>query len=291
MALLFSEHLIWDASAVAYDCMDELSLFKGADPRLLTYEAKLFRYADVVYTGGYSLYEHKRSSHRNIHPVPSSIDYGHFVKARQPQASEPKDQASIPNPRLGFYGVIDERLDLGLIRGIAQARPSWHIVLVGPVVKVNPADLPVLPNIHYLGKKEYEELPTYLAGWDVAILPFANCAATRFISPTKTPEYLAGGKPVVSTSIRDVVHPYGEKRLAYIADTVNAFVQSLEVAMDPALRDRKWLATVDRFLAGNSWDKTWRKMASLLNPSSTSEASQAQRGAAPYGQAENHRTS
>src|SRR5690606_1930964 len=194
---------------IVYDCMDELSAFRGAPPELIEREQALLRCADLVFTGGYSLWEAKRNLHNNIHAFPSSVDVPHFSSARCIQ-TEPLDQIDIPHPRLGFYGVIDERLDLTLISRIVELRPGWHIVLVGPVVKIDPASLPQRPNLHYLGPKTYEELPQYLAGWDVAIMPFALNESTRFISPTKTPEFIAGGCPVVSTSINDVVRTYGD---------------------------------------------------------------------------------
>ena len=156
--------------------------------------------------------------------MPSSVDVEHFAKARRCK-DEPADQCAIARPRLGFFGVLDERLDIPLLKGLAEARPDWQFVMIGPVVKIDPADLPRCNNIHYLGPKSYLELPRYIAGWDVALLPFARNDATRFISPTKTPEYLAAGKPVVSTSIRDVVRPYGEMGLVRIADTVQEFVR------------------------------------------------------------------
>lgn len=260
MALSFTRHL--NPIAIVYDCMDELSHFKGAPPALLQYEAELMKKADVVFTGGYSLYEAKQNLHPNIHPFPSSIDFDHFVKART-QVDEPGDQASIPHPRLGFFGVIDERMNLELLESIARQRPDWHLVMIGPVVKIDPADLPRLPNIHYLGKKDYDELPSYIAGWDLAIMPFALNDSTKFISPTKTPEFLAAGRPVVSTAIRDVVSPYGRERLVYIAESPEEFVDFSEIALREKSHGLEWLERVDGFLADKSWDSTWRQMASL----------------------------
>jgi UDP-galactopyranose mutase len=260
MALAFTDHLT--PVMVVYDCMDELSSFKGAPPLLKHFEAELIERADLVLTGGQSLYEAKRQQHRNIYPFPSSVDVGHFARARR-ISNDPPDQTSIPHPRLGFFGVIDERMDMALVDGVAATRPDWQIVMLGPVVKIDPASLPQRPNIHYLGSKSYEELPRYIAGWDVALLPFARNEATRFISPTKTPEYMAAGKPVVSTSIRDVVRPYGQQGLVRIADQVPAFVQACAAAMaeDPAKR----ITQADAFLAHTSWDKTWSRITLLLD--------------------------
>jgi UDP-galactopyranose mutase len=259
MALSFTHDL--DAAAVVYDCMDELSAFAGAPPELQQFERELFNTADVVFTGGQTLYEAKRASHPNVHAFPSSVDVAHFARARRIEAA-PADQSAIPWPRIGFFGVIDERMDYELLRGVAAARADWHLVLVGPTAKVDPASLPRAANIHYLGPKSYPELPDYIAGWDVAMLPFARNDATRYISPTKTPEYLAAGKPVVSTSIRDVVRPYGQQGLARIADTVDEFVAAVEAALNEERVGR--LRAADAFLTHMSWDGTWLRMRQLV---------------------------
>jgi UDP-galactopyranose mutase len=263
MALSFTDHLA--PAAIVYDCMDELSAFKGASNLLKQREAMLMHRAALVLTGGHSLYEAKRAQHHNIHPFPSSVDVKHFAQART-ITDDPPDQQAIAYPRLGFFGVIDERMDLQLLRGVAAERPAWQIVMLGPVVKIDPATLPVASNIHYLGSKSYNELPAYIAGWDVALLPFARNESTRFISPTKTPEYMAAGKPVVSTSIRDVVRPYGQQRLVRIADDVPAFVRACEAAMAENAAAR--LTRADAFLRQMSWDGTWNRIKLLVDATS-----------------------
>ena len=260
LALKFSDHLRPDA--VVYDCMDELSAFKDAPAELSALEHALLRRADVVFTGGQSLYEAKRHLHHNIHPLPSSVDVEHFATARG-NVCDPLEQRHLPRPRLGFFGVLDERLDIPLLRGVAEARPAWQLVMIGPVVKIDPAELPRLPNIHYLGPKRYEELPAYLSGWDLALLLFARNDATRFISPTKTPEYLAAGKPVVSTSIRDVVTPYGDRDLVRVANTVDGFIHQCANALREVPEPRRVRADV--FLRSMSWDRTWSKTAVLVD--------------------------
>ena len=259
LALAFSRHLT--PRAVVYDCMDELSAFKNAPTIMREREAELMQRASLVLTGGQSLYEAKREHHSNIHPFPSSVDVAHFAQARQ-LSSDPADQAALPRPRLGYFGVIDERMDLALLDGVAAARPDWQIVMVGPVVKIDPASLPQRDNIHYLGAKQYEELPHCVAGWDVAMMPFARNEATRFISPTKTPEYMAAGKPVVSTSIRDVVRPYGQLGLVRIADDVEAFTRAAAEAMVESSTQR--MARADAVLRHMSWDRTWRRIRDLM---------------------------
>jgi UDP-galactopyranose mutase len=251
-----------DPIAVVYDCMDQLSAFRGAPARLLEREAELFRIADVVFTGGQSLYEEKRRHHPNTHAFPSSIDKGHFRQARNGVA-EAVDQAALPGPRLGFAGVIDERLDVDLVAAVAERRPAWQLVMVGPVVKIDPAELPRADNIHYLGSRPYAELPSFMTGWDVGLLPFARNEATRFISPTKTPEYLAAGLPVVSTSIRDVVRPYGDLGLVRIADEPGEFVAAVDAALVEEGPSR--LAAADEFLRALSWDDTWARMQYLVD--------------------------
>jgi glycosyltransferase involved in cell wall biosynthesis len=252
MALLISDHL--QPEVTIYDCMDELSAFKFAPQSIKQLELKLLQKADVVFTGGQSLYEAKKNQHHNIYPFPSSIDFNHFFQARTLR-NEPYDQQSIPHPRFGFYGVIDERMDLQLLKDVATARRDWHFILIGPVVKISEADLPRLDNIHYLGMKEYSQLPSYLAGWDVAIMPFALNESTRFISPTKTPEYLAAGKPVISTPILDVVKQYCN--VVHFANTASDFIK---VAEEDIESSATWLQAVDSILSENSWDRTWSLM-------------------------------
>lgn len=261
MALSFSTG--FHPRFTVFDCMDELSLFKGAPQEMKDREAELLRRADIVFTGGQSLYEAKLGRHSDLHAFPSSIEFEHFAQARN-GVTEPSDQAGIPHPRVGYCGVIDERMDLALISECAAARPDLHFVMLGPVVKIDPASLPKRDNIHWLGGKSYKELPSYLAGWDVAMLPFAHNESTRFISPTKTPEYLAAGKPVVSTSITDVVRPYGTQKLVRIADTPEEWITAIDGVMAEESRDSGWRSRVDAFLAQNSWDITFVKMRDLI---------------------------
>ncbi len=250
-------------SLVIYDCMDELSAFKFAPPVLKQREAELLERADIVFTGGESLYQAKKDKHPNIYCFPSSIDRHHFEKARGLHA-EFSDQKDIPFPRIGFFGVIDERFDIQLLKEMATNKPEWHFILIGPVVKIDPADLPRLSNIHYLGGKTYKELPYYISKWNVAMMPFAINESTRFISPTKTPEYLAAGKPVVSTPIQDVITGYGNAGLVYIADNATQFAIEIDNALNMPDRYR-WLKAVDSILVQNSWDKTVEKMMFCIN--------------------------
>ena len=262
MMLPFSRHL--DADLTVFDAMDELSKFKFAPVKLLELEQELIDSADIVFTGGSSLYEAKKDRHSNVHCFPSSVDRVHFLKARAHQF-DPADQEDLPRPRLGFYGVIDERFDTELLDEVASLRPDWSFVMVGPVVKISEDDLPKRPNIHYLGGKTYDQLPAYLSGWDVALMPFAMNESTQFISPTKTPEYLAGGKPVVSTPIRDVVRHYGKLEAVKFADNAADFVAQCEKALELSYAPESgWLAEADLMLSRTSWETTQARMAGLV---------------------------
>jgi glycosyltransferase involved in cell wall biosynthesis len=260
MALQFAREL--PVKLTIYDCMDELSAFRGAPPELRQLERELFAKADLVFTGGESLCRLKQSAHHAVFCFPSSVDAAHYARARTPQP-DPVDQAAIGRPRLGFFGVIDERMDLALLAQVAAARPDWQLVMLGPIVKIDPSTLPRLPNIHYLGQKTYAELPAYLAGWDVAMMPFALNESTRFISPTKTLEYLAGGKPVVATPIADVVSPYADQGLVRVAAGAPAFIAAVEETLsEGGLGERA--ARVEEFMAKTSWAATWGQMAALM---------------------------
>ncbi|MET0249446.1 MAG: UDP-galactopyranose mutase [Sphingobium sp.] len=258
MMLPFSSHVA--ADCVVYDCMDELANFKGAPPELLALEQELLDQADIVFTGGYSLYEAKRGRHHNMHPFPSSVDAEHFQAARAMGAAPGQGGA-----RLGFYGVVDERMDLDLLAALADARPDWTIEIVGPVVKIDRNDLPIRPNLHYAGGRRYEELPEIVARWDVALMPFAINEATRFISPTKTPEYLASGKPVVSTPITDVIRHYGKLDGVFVAQPGDAFIDACEQALALSTGSSGWLRQADAVLADMSWDNSFEAMRSLVD--------------------------
>jgi UDP-galactopyranose mutase len=250
---------------VVYDCMDELASFKNAPKQLLQRESALLKVADIVFTGGQSLYRSKRDRHPNVHCFPSSVDVSHFVQALERSNSHPAHK-DIPGPRLGFYGVIDERFDAALIEKLADAHPSWQIVLVGPVIKIDPASLPQRANIHYLGQQPYESLPHFLAGWEVCLLPFALNDSTRFISPTKTLEYMAAELPIVSTPVADVAEAYSD--IVAIAADAPSFIAACEAALlaTPQQRAKK-VQGMRRVLASTSWDTTVDGMRALLDHS------------------------
>lgn len=281
MALPFSNHL--RPQLTVYDCMDELSAFLGAPQPLLEQEQQLINRADVVFTGGYSLYEAKQKRHPQVFAFPSCIDYDHFARSRTGRSgtiqsgtiqsrtgeisgglADPADQQTIAGPRIGYSGVIDERLDLDLLGELARRNPEWQFVLLGPIVKINPDQLPKGPNLHYLGMKAYDQLPAYFSNWQAAMMPFAINDATRYISPTKTPEYLAAGLPVVSTPIRDVLRTYGGWEQVVIADSVSAFEAGLSDVLNKPSGSASESGELDRFLRDQSWDNTWQQMQRIL---------------------------
>jgi len=262
----------FDPALVVYDCMDELAAFKNAPKQLLQRENALLNIADLCFTGGPSLYQSKRERHANAHCFSSSVDAKHFQKALDRDYSHP-EQAHVARPRLGFYGVIDERFDTDLVSQVAQARPDWQIVLVGPVVKIDPANLPRANNIHYMGQRTYEQLPQFLAGWDVCLLPFALNESTKFISPTKVLEYMAAELPSVSTPITDVKVPYGD--VVAIADTPEKFIAACERML--AMNDEQQAALKERMraiVANTSWDKTAASMHHLIQTTAPSNKAQ-----------------
>jgi glycosyltransferase involved in cell wall biosynthesis len=251
-----------DARHVVYDCMDELGAFKNPPPGLEDNERALLARADLVFTGGPSLYNAKRHRHPRVHCFPSSVDVAHFRQALDRNLTHPTHR-SMARPRLGFYGVIDERFDAALVQQIADAHPEWQIVLVGPVAKVDPALLPVRHNIHYLGHQPYSALPQFLAAWDVCLMPFMMNDATRFISPTKSLEYMAAELPIVSTPVRDVVDLHGD--VIEIARTPEEFIAACErvLRMEPAQMQQKIHLMRER-LALTSWNATAEQMRLLL---------------------------
>lgn len=258
MALRFTRHLPCDLCV--YDCMDELSAFRFAPTEIAALETDLIARADLVFTGGKSLFAAKCRLHGDVHCFPSSVDVAHFARARSP-LPDPEDQAAIPGPRVGFAGVIDERIDLDLIAAAARALPAVQFVMLGPVAKIDANDLPRAANIHWLGRKDYDALPGYLANWQSAWMPFALNDATRFISPTKTPEYLAAGLQVTSTAVADVVQTYGQPGLVTIADA-SSIAGALQASLRPATA--QWQRSVDRCLALMSWAGTWQAMHGLI---------------------------
>lgn len=243
---------------VVYDCMDELSLFKGAPQSLIDQEQLLLQHADVVFTGGKSLYESKQKRHDHVFCFPSSVDERHFAQAKK-GSKIPLDIAQIPAPIVGYFGVIDERIDLELLRESASKLPKVSFVLIGPIAKIDDADLPRLPNIHYLGMKSYNELPDYLRAFDIAMMPFALNDATKFISPTKTLEYMAAGKPIISTRIKDVERDYSH--CVKMVDNPDNFCAAIELL---ALESDHNHIDYQEILANTSWDITAKNMKKII---------------------------
>ena len=239
----------FDQALVIFDAMDELANFRGAPADLAKRERALLREAALVFAGGPSLYEERRDAHPRVFCFPSGVDASHFQP--DPSRLPPADSAAWKRPVLGFYGVLDERVDFGLIAGLADRMPSWTVAMIGPLAKITEADLPRRPNIVYPGKRDYRDLPAYLDCFDVAFLPFALNDATRFISPTKTLEYLAAGKPVISTPIRDVIDLYGDA--VTIAATADEFAAAAIAMLKAPAAARRGVAA--DLVAAHDWDR------------------------------------
>lgn len=248
---------------VIYDVMDELANFKFAPPGLREQEARLLRRADVVFTGGASLYEAKKPFNPNTHLFASGVDEKHYAKACLPETEVPDFVRALPGPKAAYIGVIDERMDYDIIARMAAARPDVQFLMCGPVVKVDPKDLPRAPNLHYPGQQSYDQLPCILKGSDICLMPFARNDATKFISPTKTLEYMATHRPVVSTPIRDVERFYSD--IVYLADDADRFVAQIDAALNetPAERARRRVRE-DKILAEHAWDAIAANMNRLM---------------------------
>jgi glycosyltransferase involved in cell wall biosynthesis len=246
--------------AIVYDCMDELTLFKEAPIELINQEKQLIKIADVVFTGGKSLYESKKELHDNVFCFPSSVDEQHFGTAKK-ELPVPDDIRNISGDIVGYFGVIDERIDLELIAQTADMLTEVSFVMIGPLAKITEADLPRRQNIRYLGMKHYSELPAYLGRFTIAMMPFALNEATKFISPTKTLEYMAAGKPIISTRITDVVTDYSD--VVSLVQTPEDFAQAIEemIILDRDFHETKY----NSILANTSWDATANQMKTQLN--------------------------
>jgi len=250
------------ARTIVYDCVSELSALRFAPAELRERERELFQCADVVFTAGPSLHRVKRDAHQAVHCFPSSVDMSHFAGAIG--LPEAREQEEIPRPRLGYFGAIDGRLDFEILRRLAEARPEWQIILVGPVMRIDEALLPRAANLHFMGPRSYEDLPAFLAGWDVCLLPFSINATTRFLSPAQTLEYMAADRPIVSTPVTDVVEPYGD--IVYLGKGPSGFLE----ACDRALHDSDSNRSIRRALASqvlrhSSWDETVNRMDGILS--------------------------
>lgn len=252
-----------DSSLVVYDCMDELSSFKGASPLLITQENSLLQKADLVFTGGKSLYEAKLKKHANVYCFPSSVDQRHFEKALFSNTKVPDEMSKIPSPIVGYYGVLDERLDWELIKSTAQLLPEVSFVFIGPLAKISETDLPREQNLYYLGQKAYEELPNYLKSFSVAFMPFVLNQATTFISPTKTLEFMAAQKPIVSTAIYDVARQYREQVKIISSPTTAAAAIRAYLSETPAATAIR-SALQNQVVTATSWDTTAQEMVELM---------------------------
>ena len=250
----------FDERAVVYDCMDELSKFRFAPRELVDRERFLMAQADVVFTGGYKLWQSKSRYHTNVHFFGCGVDVAHFATARSADVEVPREIAALDRPVIGYYGVIDERIDYELLRAIACELPGAELVMIGPVVKVDPAELPRAENIHWVGQRQYSELPAHVKGFDVCLMPFALNDATEYINPTKTLEYMAAGKPIVSTAISDVVHNFTP--VVAVAHSAPEFVAAVREAIESP--NAELLARGLEQARANSWESIVARMERIV---------------------------
>jgi glycosyltransferase involved in cell wall biosynthesis len=263
----------FDERAVVYDCMDELSKFRFAPRELVDRERYLMAQADVVFTGGYKLWQSKSRYHANVHFFGCGVDVAHFATARSADVEVPREIASLDRPVIGYYGVIDERIDYDLLRAIACELPDAELVMVGPVVKVDLAELPRAENIHWLGQRQYSELPAHVKGFDVCLMPFALNEATEYINPTKTLEYMAAGKPIVSTAISDVVHNFTP--VVTVAHSAPEFVAAVREAIESP--SAELIARGLEQARANSWESIVARMERIIRDAMGTRESRTER--------------
>jgi glycosyltransferase involved in cell wall biosynthesis len=265
-----------ECRGVVYDCMDELSQFIDAPATLVDNEKLLLSKADIVFTGGYELREKKAKQHNNVHCFGCGVEYDHFSKAQLEETQVPDDLKDLKKPVIGWFGVVDERVDYDLIREAAEKRPDWSFVLVGPVVKVDESMLPKADNIFWLGQRDYKVLPNYCKGFDVCMMCFAINEATEYINPTKALEYLATGKPVISTPVKDVLRQYSDD--LYIAKSTDEFIDMAERAL--AGKDQEMRARGLERAQQCSWESTVAEMERLIDEAIRANSGEALAGAA-----------
>lgn len=244
----FAGHL--NERALVYDCMDQLSQFKGAPPELVKRERELLAVADVVFAGGPKMWAAKREHNSNCFSYGCGVDVKHFGKARKATTPLPFDVAQLRGKVLGYFGVVDERMDYELVAALADHDPGWHVVIVGPTAKVDRKDFPERPNLHWLGGRDYAQLPAYAKAFDVCLMPFAINEATEYINPTKALEYMATATPIVSTAVQDVVLQFSD--VVRVADSHAGFIAfcEREAHRPTASRVRRGLQLARR----NTWD-------------------------------------
>lgn len=265
IATMFAALAKSQTKLTVYDCMDDYASFQTgfAPSEMRSQERLLLSLVDLVFTGGHSMYEARKQRHPRVYCFPSGVEITHYQQVYDPMIEVPPEMADLAHPRLGYFGVLDERIDWALIQAVAEQRPTWQWVLIGPEDPTIPGQLPRAANIHYLGQQPYPKLPAYLKGFDIATMPFVLSEATRSTSPTKTLEYLAGGKPVISTSVPDVVAFYNE--IVYIADGVHAWLESVdEIASATPAQLQSRLDRAQPILEQSSWDSIAARMWELM---------------------------
>ena len=263
----------FDERAVVYDCMDELSKFRFAPAALVDRERYLMAQADVVFAGGYKLSQSKAKYHQNVHFFGCGVDVAHFATARSADVAVPREIASLKRPVIGYYGVIDERIDYELLRTLASSLTDAELVMVGPIVKVDPAELPRAENIHWLGQRQYAELPAHVKGFDVCLMPFALNEATEYINPTKTLEYMAAGKPIVSTAVSDVVHNFTP--VVAVADSYEEFAAAVREAIERP--NAELIARGLEQARANAWESIVARMERIVRDAMRTRESRTER--------------
>lgn len=255
-------------AAIVYDCMDELAQFKGAPPELAVRERELLRVADVVFCGGRKMRDKRLPLNPNTYFYGTGVDCAHFGRVSDPALAVDPQIAALGDRVLGYFGVIDERIDYDLLAALADALPDCQIAMVGPTAKVDPAGFPQRPNLHWLGRREYADLPAITKGFAVCLMPFALNAATEYINPTKALEYLAAGRPVVSTAIAEVLTNFAD--VCHVGRSRDEFIAACRACLDTPDPARR--AAGLQLAQANTWDAITAKLEAHLVASTETHA-------------------
>jgi glycosyltransferase involved in cell wall biosynthesis len=247
---------------VIYYCVDDFASFTGYDRRRVqSDEVDLCKRADLVVTTSRALQEAKKSLNSNTIFVPHGVDYEHFAKALCPCA-EPVDLSAIPRPRVGFFGLIRDWLDLDLVRQVAAKRPAWQFVFIGGHDWSVDLSLYRMPNIHFIGGRPYGDLPAYCAHMDVGLIPFKLNELTMSVNPIKLREYLAAGLPVAATPLPEV-QAYSE--LVRIGAGPTDFTAAIEAALQTPPEARRRLSEA---MAAETWPTKMEQICRCLQDDS-----------------------
>ncbi len=243
-----------------YYCIDDYAASPDVDAEAVrNMDEELTRNADLVFVAAKTLLEPKRKLNDNTFVSPHGVDVEHFGRAQVPSLPIPSDVRDLPHPVVGFFGLIESRMDLELLGFLARSRPNWTFLMIGRVA-VAERELPSLPNLHFIGKRPYESLPAYGKHFDAAIIPYRQTQFNYHANPLKLREYLAMGKPVVAVSTPEI------DRYSDVVDVVNSheeFLSRLDAVFSGTDEPSDVARRMNR-VAGESWDSRLNEVFEIV---------------------------